>query len=83
MFKRKRDVPKAEGFSPFLGPIFPPKNQNIAKNQNFFQKLHPYDYQITQSQVPDKSQNSYKIDFKKIGVRGRGKYGRFKVKIGR
>ena len=29
---------------------FPP--QNIAKNQNFFQKLNPYDYQITQVPGP-------------------------------
>ena len=48
MFKRKRDVPKVDGFSPFLGQISPQKNQNIAKNQIFFQKLHPYGYQITQ-----------------------------------
>ena len=64
MFKQKRDVPKVDGFGPFLGPIFPPKTQNIAKIQIFSQKLHPYDYHINKSQVPDKSQNSHKINDK-------------------
>ena len=52
MFKQKQDIPKADGFGPFLGPIFSQKTQNIAKNQNFSQKLHPYDYQITQVPGP-------------------------------
>ena len=52
MFKRKRDVPKNDAFDPFSGSISPQKIQNIAKNQNFFQKLHPYDYQVTQVSGP-------------------------------
>ena len=52
MFKRKQDVPKVDDFDPFLGPIYPQKTQNIAKNQNFFQNLHPYDYKITQVPGP-------------------------------
>ena len=52
MFKWKRDVPKVDGFGPFLGPISPQKTQNIPKKQNFIQKLHPYDYQITQVPGP-------------------------------
>ena len=62
MFKQKQDVAKVDDFGPFLDPIYPQKTQNIAKDQNFFQKLHPFDYQITQAPVPDKSQNSYKIN---------------------
>ena len=67
MFKGKWDVPKIDGFGPFLGPIYSQKTQNIPKNQNFFQKLNPHVYQIIQ--VPDKSQNSYKINFKKTFFR--------------
>ena len=52
MFKRKQDVPKVDGFDPFLKPIYPQKMQNIAKNQIFFQRLHAYDYQITQVPGP-------------------------------
>ena len=48
MFKWKQDVHKVDGFGPFLGPISPQKTLNIAKNQKYFQKLYPYDYQITQ-----------------------------------
>ena len=65
MFKRKRNVTKVNGFGPFLGPIYPQKTQNTVKNQNFFQKLNSYNYQITQVPGPDKSQNSSKINFKK------------------
>ena len=70
MFNRKQDVHKVDGFGPFLGPIYPPpppwETQNIAKNQNFFQKLHHSDYQIIQvpgntNQITE-SQNSYKIN---------------------
>ena len=50
MFKRKRDVHKVDSFGPFLRPIYPQKTQNIAKNQKFFHKLHPYDYQINKDQ---------------------------------
>ena len=52
VFKRKWNVPKFDGFGPFLDPIYPQKTQNIATNQNFFQKLHPYDYQIAQVLAP-------------------------------
>ena len=48
MFKRKQDVPKVHGFGLFWDPISPQKTENICKKQNFFQKLHPYDYQIKQ-----------------------------------
>ena len=78
MFNQKRDVLKVDGFGPFLGPIYPQKTQNIAKNQNFFQKLYPYDYQITQ--VPDPGINHrilIKLIKKPIVW---AKYGLFKVK---
>ena len=52
MFKQKQDVPKVDGFGPFLDPISPQKTKNIAKNQNFFQNLNPYDYKITQVAGP-------------------------------
>ena len=52
MFNWKLDVPKVDGFGSFLGPIYPQKTHNIAKNQIFFQKLNPYDYQITQVPGP-------------------------------
>ena len=52
MFKRKQDVPKIDGFGPVLGPIYFQKTQNIAKNQNPFQKLHPYGYHITEVPGP-------------------------------
>ena len=32
---RKQDVPKVDGFGPFLGLIYPWKTQNIAKKQSF------------------------------------------------
>ena len=35
VLKRKRDVPKFDGFGPFFGPIYTQKTQNIAKSQNF------------------------------------------------
>ena len=35
VFKHKRDVPKVYSFDPFLGLIYPRKNENIAKNQRF------------------------------------------------
>ena len=50
MFNQKQDAPKVDDFGPLSGPIYLQKTQNIAKNQ-IFQKLHPYDYQLTQ--VPD------------------------------
>ena len=49
VFKRKRDVPKVDGFGLFLGPVYLQKIQNIANNQIFSQNLHLYDYQITQA----------------------------------
>ena len=49
---RKQDVPKVDGFGPFLGLIYPWKTQNIAKKTKFFQKLNPYDYKITQVPSP-------------------------------
>ena len=52
MFKSKQDLPKDDDFGPFLDPIFPQKTQNIDKNQNFFQKLYSYDYQIARAQPP-------------------------------
>ena len=35
VFKHKRDVTKVYSFGPFLGPIYPRNNENIAKNQKF------------------------------------------------
>ena len=35
LFKQKRDVPKVYSFGPLLGPIYPQKIKNTAKNQNF------------------------------------------------
>ena len=52
MFKRKQEVPKVDGFGPFLGPISPQKTENIVKNQKPFQKLHTYDHQVTQVSGP-------------------------------
>ena len=52
MFNRKQDVPKVDNFGPFLGPIYSQETQNTVKNQSFFQKLHPYDYQLTQVAGP-------------------------------
>ena len=62
---RNETYPKLTVLVHFWAQFPPERNQNIAKNQNFFQKLPPYNYQITQSQVPEKSQNSYKMNFKK------------------
>ena len=40
------------------GPNLPPlEMQNIAKSQNFSKKLHPQEYQLTQSQDPEISAN--------------------------
>ena len=58
MFNRKQNRHKVAGFGLFLGLIYPQKTQKFAKNQIFFQKLHPYDYQITQ--VPGKISNLFK-----------------------
>ena len=49
---QKQDVPKVDDFGLFLDLIYPHKTQNIAKNENFFQKLYPFDYQITQVAYP-------------------------------
>ena len=35
-FWLKRDVRKFYNFGPFLGPIYPQKHQNIAKNHSFW-----------------------------------------------
>ena len=44
----------------FLGPIYPRKNENIAKNQSFPRNYILRAIQQRKSQVPDKSQNSFK-----------------------
>ena len=49
---RKQDVPKVDGFGPFLGLIYPWKTQNIGKKTTFSQKLHPYEYKIIQVPRP-------------------------------
>ena len=51
---RKQDVPRVDGFGSFLGLIYPWKTENIAKKTKFSQKLHPYDYKITQVPSPRK-----------------------------
>ena len=60
VFKHKRDVPKVYSYGPFLGPIYPQKTKNVAKNQNFPRNYILRNIKWLKSQIPDKSQNSYK-----------------------
>ena len=63
-FKRKRDVPKVYSFGPFLGPIYPQKIKNTAKNQTF-SKIYVFRIiKQCQSQVLQKNPNSYTINKK-------------------
>ena len=66
-FKQKWGIPQVSNFSPFAffaGPNFPPlKVQNVAKSQNFSTKLHPQEYQLTQSQGPEFSANYVSLFF--------------------
>ena len=64
-FKRKRDVPKVYSFGPFLGPIYPRKIKNNAKNQYFARNYILKTIKWNKSQVPCKSHNSYIIKKKK------------------
>ena len=74
MLKQKQDVPKVDGFGPFLGLISPQKTQNIAKTQTFLRNYILMTIKWRKFQVPDKSYNSYKIN-KKNHFEG-CKYGR-------
>ena len=62
VFNRKGDVHKADGFGPFLCPIYYSKTQNIAKNQNFPKNYILMNIKYHNSLVPDKSQILYKIN---------------------
>ena len=62
VFNWKGDVHKADGFGPFLGPIYYSKTQNIAKNQNFPKNYILMNIKYHNSLVPDKSQILYKIN---------------------
>ena len=64
-FYLKQDVPKVYNFVPFLGPIYPRKTKNIAKNQNFFKNCILRTIKCHISHVPEKSQNSRRIKQKK------------------
>ena len=64
-FKSKRDVPKVYSFGPSLGPIYPRKIKNNAKNQYFARNYILKTIKWNKSQVPYKSHNSYIINKKK------------------
>ena len=59
-FKHKWDVPKVFIFWPFLGPIYPRKTNYFDKNQIFPRNYNLSTIRWHKSQVPDKSENSYK-----------------------
>ena len=69
-FKRKRDVPKVYSFGPFLGPSYPRKIKNNAKNQYFARNYILKTIKWNKSQVPYKSHNSYIINKKKKNIFG-------------
>ena len=78
MFKRKRDVPKVEGFCPFWSPIYPWKTENIAKKNRIFPEttsLWLSNYTGTRSKI------NHRILIKLIKkVYFGGKNGLFKIK---
>ena len=60
-FLRPQDVPKVFSFGPYLGPIYSPKTQYFLKNKNFSRNYILRTIAWPKPQVPDKSENSYKI----------------------
>ena len=53
-----------------MGPIYPQKTQNIAKNQNFPRNYSLSTIKLRKSQVPHKSENSYIINNQKKNFGG-------------
>ena len=59
-FSRPQDSFKIWDFGPILGPIYSRKTKNIAKKQHLTKNYIFKTIKLHKSQVPDKSQNSYK-----------------------
>ena len=64
---RKQDVPKVDGFGPFLGLIYPWEPKVLPKKQSFPRNCILMTIKWHKSQVSEKSQNSYKINKKNWG----------------
>ena len=62
MFNQKQDEPKVDDFRPFLDPIYPRKPKILPKTKIFSRTYILMTIKQHKSQVPDKSQNSYKIN---------------------
>ena len=57
---RPLDLLKVSSFCPILGPIYPQKTKNLARNKNFSRNCIHCTIKLHKSQVPHKSQNSCK-----------------------